>query len=82
MGSTQYLKKYLMYPHQIWYQKHQGMAKTKFEPCVLDLIFEVTEVIYGDVILKIVSAEHMKKYLMYPHQIWYTEASEHGGDEN
>ena len=48
MVSTQYLKKYLTYPHQIWYTEARGQAKTKFELRDLNLIFKVTEVIEGD----------------------------------
>ena len=45
MASAYYLKKYLMYAHQFGTWKHQGMAKTKFEPGDVELIFEVAEVI-------------------------------------
>ena len=54
--------------------EHQIKTKTKFEPDNLDLIFEVTEVIQGNGIWKMVSAKYLKKYLMYPHQEWITEA--------
>ena len=54
--------------------KHQGKKKIKLESGDLDPIFKVTEVIQGDGIWKMVSAQYVEKYLMYPHQIWYTGA--------
>ena len=45
MVSAQYVKKYLMNPHQFGAQKQQGAANTKFEHHDLDLLFEVTKVI-------------------------------------
>ena len=54
-------------------QKHQGKTNSKFELVDLDLIFKVTGHLRED-IWKIVSAQYLKRYLMYPHQIWCTEA--------
>ena len=63
-----------MYPHQIWYTEAPGYGEDQVEPGAIDLLFKVTEVIHGDEIWMMVSAEYLKKYLMCPHQIWYTEA--------
>ena len=50
-------------------QKHQGKSNTKIELGKLDLIFKVTKAIQNG------SAQHVKKYLTYPDQIWYTKAT-------
>ena len=44
------------------------------EPGYLDLNFKVTEVIQCDSMWKMVSAQYLRNYLMYPHQIWCTRA--------
>ena len=43
MVSAQYLIKYLMKSHQIWYT--EGKVEFRFKPFDLDLIFKVTKII-------------------------------------
>ena len=55
--------------------------KFKFEPGDLDLNFEVTKVIQGDNHVKDGFTQYLKKYLIYPHQIRYTEVPGQDEDE-
>ena len=48
-------------------QKHQDETKIEFEPGDLDLHFEVTEVIQGNSMWKMVSTHDLNKYVMYSH---------------
>ena len=77
MVSAQYLKKYFTPPRQILYTGAPGQYEDQFELGDLDLIFKVTEVIEVDNIWRMVSAQYLKKYFMFPHQYWDKEAPMH-----
>ena len=67
-----------MFLHELLYAKAPGQGEDQEEPGEFDLMTLFSR---SRRPFKMVSAQYLKKDMMYPHQIWYIDAPGQGKDQ-